>query len=199
MKQMAIYFGLALLLVGMVAATGNNNNGQNHNWNNWHWFSWNNHNNNNPSHGGTGSGGGSICKDNGFNCECQNFYKDTHYYAMSKWEYTCSAKDYTEVASNPLYGALDYNVDGTLKKISWTSNPEVYSVLVKAGNDYTEYVGGSGSATSSKDISHVTFCGYKTSNGGGGPGNGVPEFSPVTLGIAMTLTTLGILYLRKSE
>jgi hypothetical protein len=80
----------------------------------------------------------------------------------------------------------------------------VYSVLVKAGNEQVEFDGGaSGTVTSKKDISHITFCKYYDgSNGGctGGNcgGNGVPEFPGLAVGAAVAVATLGLVFLRKN-
>jgi len=50
-----------------------------------------------------------------------------------------------------------------------------------------------------QDISHITFCKNGASNGNGGhPPNGVPEFSPATLGLVVLLGTLGVVVLRKN-
>jgi hypothetical protein len=149
-----------------------------------------------------------FCGNEGFDCECQNFYNSTDYYSIAKFEpkpapCTSAATSYFIAEQNTLYDYYDITVNGTAKSVSWTSDPDVYSALVKAGNDWVEYLGGKGSATSAKKaISHVTFCGKKNSNGGcTGPNcgnNGVPEFSLLTLGIATVAVTAGLVYLRKS-
>ena len=101
-----------------------------------------------------------------------------------------------------MYKQFKFTIKGNLKAASWTSNLGVYSVLVKAGNSETAFAGGtSGSFTSQKDISHVTFCGHRAAtNGGNGGGstNGVPEYSAITLGVAIVITTIGLVYLRRN-
>lgn len=137
------------------------------------------------------------CGNNGFNCECQNYYGSPDYYSIEK--FAPSGESYALNESNPLYGYFSFDVTGDLKEADWASNYNVYSVLVKAGNDYKEFSGGaSGNVDSVKDISHITFCGYRDydDGSGGDGGNGVPEFSLTTLGIATVITALGLVYLR---
>ncbi len=151
------------------------------------------------------------CGNQGFDCECQNFYNDSDYRAVAKWAY--GESDYALEIKNPNYNYITTNVTGDLNQASYDSDNgnyavEVYSVLVKAGNERTEYLGTSGDITSVQDISHITFCtiyysgdGNGGSNGGGGCSNGncngVPEFSTVTLGAAIIIGALGLVYLRK--
>jgi hypothetical protein len=144
------------------------------------------------------------CGNNGFNCECQNFYNDSHYYTIEKWSFNSCKKDYVLEEENTKYKYYNINVDGNLKGADWTSSPEVVSVLVKAGKETVEFDGGlSGSVnTTKKDISHITFCGYK-SNDGGCTGsdcgsNGVPEFPKLSVVAAVLVVALGIVFLRKN-
>jgi hypothetical protein len=147
------------------------------------------------------TGDGSFCGNEGFNCECQNFYNDSDYYAIEKFAINDGEDDYSSDEANSLYSYFNIDVTGYLKAANWTSNPAVYSVLVKAGNDREEFNGGtSGSVDSKKDISHITFCGYRTNNGGGDDGgdNGVPVFPGVTIGAAVLVVTLGLVFIRKN-
>lgn len=146
-----------------------------------------------------------ICGNQGFNCECKEFYKNnTHYYSIAKWEYNDEKNNYILQEQNPLYHYYTITVNGNLKMANWTSNPDVYSVLVKVGNNRTEFRGGaSGSVNSTKDISHITFCGYKHSGGTSAcvgancNGNGVPEYSTLALVAAVITVMLGLIFLMK--
>ncbi|MFH1174372.1 MAG: hypothetical protein V1725_04520 [archaeon] len=142
----------------------------------------------------------SDCGNEGFNCECQNFYNDAQYQAIEKWSYDSSEGDYVVDEANPTYDYFDIDVTGGLNAANWTSTPDVTSVLVKAGNERIEYAGSaSGEVSSRKDISHITFCNHNNGNNGGGNGggNGVPEFSPIAIGAAIVITTGGLVILRK--
>jgi hypothetical protein len=145
----------------------------------------------------------SFCGDEGFNCECQNFYNSTDYVAVEKWAYD-GEKDYVLKEEKILYNYFNIHVTGDLKEADWTSSPEIYSVLVKAGNERVEFDGGlSGSVDSIKDISHVTFCKYNDGSNGGCTGancgsNGVPEFPAFSIGAAVLVVTLGLVFLRKN-
>ncbi len=143
---------------------------------------------------------GYDCGNQGFDCECQNFYNDSDYRAVAKWVF--ENDDYEIDEQNPAYSYIHTDVTGDLKSANWTSNNTVYSLLVKAGNDQEEFDGGTqGWVYSSKDISHITFCKYVHTNGGGGCANGncngVPEFSTLTFGAAIMIGAMGLIYLRK--
>jgi hypothetical protein len=164
----------------------------------------------NKNHDKDGKTNDKTCGGNeGFNNECQNFYNDSHYYVIEKWSFNviqCKSKDSYKIdETNPLYSYFNIHVNGNLKSANWTSNPSVESVLVKSGNNVVKFNGGlSGSVTSSKDISHITFCGHKISGGDGGctgadcGSNGVPEFPGVAVGAAVLVATLGLIVLRKN-
>lgn len=145
---------------------------------------------------------GEECNNEGFNCECQNFYNSSKYYAIQKWSFRDQKGDYVLDEKNNLYSYYNIDVNGDMKGANWTANPCVISVLVKAGNDKISFDGGlSGSVyTSKKDISHITFCGYRSGDNGGNNGgnNGVPEFPAFSVVIAVFIATLGIMYIRKS-
>jgi hypothetical protein len=141
-----------------------------------------------------------FCGNEGFNCECQNFYNSNDYEAVAKFEYI--GEEYEEDEINPLYDYFVFDIDGNLSYVDWTSNPAVYSVLAKWGNETVEFDGGfSGSFESTgKDISHITFCKMKTNGGCTGPDcgeNGVPEFPAYSIGAAVLVVTLGLVFLRR--
>jgi hypothetical protein len=141
-----------------------------------------------------------FCKDAGFNCECQNFYNSSNYVAVEK--FAMVGDEYKSDEVNPVYDYYDIDVEGNLQHINWTSNPDIYSVLVKMGNDRVALEGGSFGSYDSprKDISHVTFCRMKTNGGCTGPncgGNGVPEFPAYSIGAAVLVVTLGLVFLRR--
>lgn len=143
-----------------------------------------------------------LCTNEGFNCECVNFYGSFDYYTIEKWSY--DGEEYSVDETNPRYSYFNIDVDGDYRGAEWTSSPAVYSVLVKAGQDQTEFDGGlEGNVTTGKhDISHLTFCGYKTNNGGctgdDCGGNGVPEFPALSAVAAVLVVTLGLVLLRKN-
>jgi hypothetical protein len=180
MKKLFVFVLAALVLVSaVIAADGENNN---------FWRS------------------SDLCENNpecnnGIRTECKNFYNgDTHYYAIAKWEYNEALGDYAFAEGSSLYNYFNLDVTGTLEEADWSSNVEVVSVLVKSGNERVAFDGGlSGTVNSSQNIGHITFCGYRTSNGGGnGGGNGVPEFPAWTLGIAVLVVALGLVFIRKN-
>lgn len=143
-----------------------------------------------------------ICSNEGFNCECVNFYGSFDYYTIEKWSF--DGEEYSVDETNPRYSYFNIDVDGDYRGAEWTSSPSVYSVLMKAGNDLTEFEGGlEGNVTAGKhDISHLTFCGYKTNNGGctgdDCGGNGVPEFPAFSAVAAVLVVTLGLVFIRRN-
>jgi hypothetical protein len=154
-----------------------------------------------------------ACGTDGFNCECKEFYHgDSKYYTIAKWEYSNDA--YALTQQNKLYGYFSTDVTGNLNAADWTSNLNVYSVLVKSGEETIAFDGRSeGSVNSITGINHITFCGYKHGGNSGSRGasvgctgsscssntnsNGVPEFSTLTIGAAVLVVTLGLVFLRK--
>lgn len=105
-----------------------------------------------------------------------------------------------------------YDIDVTKNDdYDWTASPGVAGVLVKTGggnNNFCVLSGGtSGSVSGELSVSHITFCG--NDNGGGCtgccPGDPyyptctppVPEFSLITLGLAVLGAGLGLALLRK--
>jgi hypothetical protein len=138
----------------------------------------------------------SFCtpKPAGFKGECAKYYNSDEYYSIAKFEY--KNWKYQLAEKNPAYSYYDIKVKGLPKIAKWTSTPEVHSVLVKAGKGTTAAAGGSeGVVKSEKDISHLTFCGKKQPNGGGG--NGVPEFSTMAVGAAVLAVALGLVFIRR--
>ena len=137
--------------------------------------------------------------NNGFNNECQKYFNDKNYFPLAKFDY--NGHGYTLIEQSSDYDSYTIDVSGTSKKADWTSNPNVYSVLVTEGKKEVQFNGGlSGTITSNRDnISHITFCAKKTSGGGtGGVPSGVPEFSLLTMGIAVIAVSLGLVFLRKN-
>jgi hypothetical protein len=160
----------------------------------------NNVNTNNGNNGGNANNlNDEINNNQGFNYECSNFFNDANYYSIVKWKYDVSSGDYVVEEENHIYRFYITNVFGDLNEANWTSSIDTGSVLVKAGSDTFSFEGGrSGMVNSTKDISHVTLCGYRTGNGGNGNGNGVPEFSSLGLIAAVLSVTLGMVFLRKN-
>lgn len=159
-KQMAIFFGMALLMVGMVSACP------------------------------TVVPGNPTCSSLGYNHELK-----------------------IDNPASGTYNGITFTLAGDSKHFDWSSTSRIDAVIAKGGNKANVYyptslsghglvspLNGGGNVPA---LSHATFC---WNNGGGGGctgagcgGNGVPEFSAATLGVAMILTTLGIVYLRKKE
>ena len=94
-------------------------------------------------------------------------------------------------------------IEGDADSVSWTSVPPAAGVLSKEGQCYQDLPGGlSGDVDKIRyGISHITLCG--NSNGGcvgpccNGGCNGVPEFSTLTLALAVIGATLGLAFVRK--
>ena len=135
------------------------------------------------------------CKDNGFD------------YGIAKFEWD----DGSYEAENPPIFPFEINVSGNGSQADWISNRAVSGVLRKAGQDTAVLPGGTegtayGWETTNPqgrpvvhDISHLTFCKWSNGggNGGGDPPTGVPEFSTITLALAIVGATLGFAFLRK--
>ncbi|HJX05874.1 MAG TPA: hypothetical protein VJ461_04125 [Candidatus Nanoarchaeia archaeon] len=89
----------------------------------------------------------------------------------------------------------------------WTSIPDADGILVKGGTETDDYLGGTEGTVYCVDydgtchgISHVTFCGnYENGNGNGNGDHPVPEFSIVTLGLAVIGAGLGLVFIRKRD
>ena len=140
--------------------------------------------------------------------ECQAHGFDS---GVAKW--SCGDSGFTLEESN--YISYTTDVVGDCQGADWTSVPGADGLVVKAGTDSQVFPGGvSGTVEAwsqcqnaeckknvTRDISHVTFC--RNSDGGScrgqecDPGQGVPEFSTLTLGVAVLAATMGLVYLRK--
>lgn len=116
--------------------------------------------------------------------ECQAYGFD---YGIEKFE-TNDNGGYILEEDHPDY---DISVSGTLSQASWTATPSVDGVLIKGGQNYYSYDGGtSGTVYSSDvghDISHITFCGSNEE---------VPEFGVIAGAIAL-VGALGIFMYRR--
>jgi hypothetical protein len=144
----------------------------------------------------------------GFDNECSSFYDSNNYYSIAKWVYSNETNNYILEEQNSLYSYYGINVYGNLIAADWTSDPKVSFVIMNAGDESIEFNGGTaGYVNSITDINHITLCGHtvnkrviQPNNGCVGVdcgGNGVPEFSVITLGAAVLAVTLGLVFIRK--
>jgi len=147
-----------------------------------------------------------------FKTECTNKGFD---FSIAKYEK--SGSSWNEVERNSLFSSYQFTVSGSLKDADWTADPSVAGVLVKGGTEYHPDVSGGTSGTAycvnytnpggqynCHAISHITFCGDypppPPCTGCNCPGancNPVPEFSPITLFVAVAIAGLGLAYFRK--
>jgi len=138
----------------------------------------------------------------GLTLECQDFYDNSNYYTIAKWSY--DGKEYVLEEQNNLYRYYNIDVTGALLNANWISDPRIESVLVKLGDERIEFDGGvEGTVkTDDKEISHITFCGYKSGRSSSislaTTGSGVPEFPGLAVGAAVAVATLGLVFLRKN-
>jgi hypothetical protein len=105
-------------------------------------------------------------------------------YTVSLWNYTG-----TYIESYTSNGVV--NVTGTARKINWTSDTYIDSVVYKSGSrTYTTdggYIGKIPKTTLSNDIVFVAFC----------SGNVVPEFGLIAMFVAL-IGALGVfMYVRR--
>lgn len=175
MKKLLLFAMIAMLLVTPIIATSEEENKCDTNW---------------------------FCNQE-LTAECADFYGSQNYYTIATWTY--DGNNYVITEQNNLYRYYNINLNGNLNSADWTANPNVKSVLVNAGNEKVEFKGGaSGSVNSVNNINNVVFCGYK--NGGGSSksatindnSNGVPEFPALTVGVAVLVVTLGLVFIRKN-
>jgi hypothetical protein len=182
MKKLFVFAIMAALLVTTVMATSENKNCE---------TSW-------------------FCNQE-ISTACSDFYGNAQYYTIAKWTYNDNA--YVLAEQNNLYRYYNIGVSGNSNSADWTSDPRIKSVIVKTSENSTEFAGGlSGAVASTKEITDITFCGYKNggSNGnginsapaksesfGGGASNGVPVFPSFTIAIAVLAVTLGLIFIRK--
>jgi hypothetical protein len=148
----------------------------------------------------SGDDAGAFCVNEGFDYECRNFYGDANYFSISKWVFK-DGKGYVLEDKNDLYSYYDIVVTGDLMGADWKSNPGVFSVLVKAGDNQREFEGGmANSLNSTKNISYITFCGYRANQGrctgDDCSKNGVSEFPALSVVAASLVVCLGIVFIR---
>jgi len=143
----------------------------------------------------------------GFATECSNFYDNSNYYTISKWYLNESTGVYGLNMQNSLYGYYKASMTGTTNIVDWTSNFRVRSAIVKTGTQRIEFAGGTqGSINSPDSISYVILCGYRGGGSSGDSslntltdnGSGVPEFPLYTLGIAIFVVGLGLIFIRRN-
>ncbi|MBN2142780.1 hypothetical protein JW711_05625 [Candidatus Woesearchaeota archaeon] len=123
-------------------------------------------------------------------------------FAVAQWDYMGSS--YVKIDEA---GGYTTNVVGDNQEANWTSSTSIAGVIVATANETHDYNGVASSETVEADgIAKITMCGRAPSSPGDGitgshnligPGAGVPEFSTLTLGAAVALGLLGVLYLRK--
>lgn len=140
--------------------------------------------------------------------ECKT-YLGEDFYGVAKFEWVDNEYKLSEEG---MLSPYEISINGDDKEADWTSNYKVYP-LVKAGKDTETYEGAKSGTVycidweNPKDkvnchgISHVTFCdktgGENGGNGGDDDDNEVPEFSVLTLGLAIIGAGLGLVLLRK--
>jgi hypothetical protein len=145
-----------------------------------------------------------FCSNN-FNSECQNFYGNSRYYTIEKWTFNDESNAYELEQENGLYNRFNIDVIGNREIANWNSNNNIKSVLA-VGDASESFEGGfSGLINNTQNVNHITFCGYNNGNNGGsivktsnGPSNGVPEFPAFSIGAAVLVVTLGLVFLRKN-
>ncbi|MBN2459683.1 hypothetical protein JXB28_05335 [Candidatus Woesearchaeota archaeon] len=143
--------------------------------------------------------------------ECETYLGES-YYGVAKFscddagctmDTDCDFDQFDPENKDCMKSPYEITLDGDNDEADWTSNYDV-KALVKASTSTEaqgEY-GTSGTVTAfgGHEISHVTFCGKEGSNGNGGNGNhDVPEFSTITLGLAILGAGLGLVFLRKQH
>jgi hypothetical protein len=137
---------------------------------------------------------------NDFNTQCQNFYGDSKYFTIEEWNYN---EGFLMGTENTVYSRFDIAVSGIPTSAQWTSNTyEVKSVIAKSGEEMTSFEGGlSGSVDNAQDIDTLIFCGYNSGKNKNmqlsAPTNGVPEFPAYSIGAAVLVVTLGLVFLRR--
>lgn len=102
-------------------------------------------------------------------------------------------------------------VEGDAQEMDWESTMHVAGVLRKSATDTSVLDGGMQGTVYGwedmkpngrvivHDISHLTFCGRGgTGSSSGGGTHGVPEFSTVTLALAVVATALGLVIFRRN-
>lgn len=131
--------------------------------------------------------------------DCQKFYDDSNYYTIAKWSF--NGEEYSLLEQNIRYRYYDTTVEGTSSSAEWSSNPEVVSVLVNAGDLTFESAGGETGVVAEENINTITFCGYSTSSSRTSvtsSSNGVPEFPALSVVAAVLVVTLGLVFIRKN-
>ncbi|MBN1792917.1 hypothetical protein JW826_04515 [Candidatus Woesearchaeota archaeon] len=124
-------------------------------------------------------------------CE-DNFFPG--WYGIAQWTYTNDT--YTLVESNPAYTTT---VEGDATSANWTSSAPVAQILVQAETGESKVSGNYGTerAVEEEGIQALTLCSHPDGKRRLSVQNAVPEFSMLTLGAAVVVSLLGVLYLRK--
>jgi hypothetical protein len=146
------------------------------------------------------------------NSDCKELGTGDDYYEVAK--YNCNVNDCN--LAGTVLSPYEINVDGNKESADWTSEDYNVQAVVKVTST-TEAQGTYGmkgtvtglpcnpadlNCDKIYGINQITFCG-KEGNGGGGGGSGgssnVPEFSTITLGLAILGAGLGLVFMRKQH